>query len=98
MEFGMDRLKTIESFVRVAREGSFSKAAEALGVSRGLISKHIRELEKRLGVRLLNRSTREVSLTEIGGHYFDFCRKMVGDLDRTEAEILQLQSEPRGPL
>jgi DNA-binding transcriptional LysR family regulator len=98
MDAVMDRLKTIESFIRVVRTRSFSKAAEEVGVSRGLISKHISGLERRLGVRLLNRSTREVSLTEIGERYFDSCRRMIGELDGAEAEILRLQSEPRGLL
>jgi DNA-binding transcriptional LysR family regulator len=56
----MDRLQTIESFVRIAHTGSFTKAAQQLGVSRALLSRRIIELEARLGVRLLNRSTRSV--------------------------------------
>jgi len=62
----MDRFQTIESFVRVAHAGSFTKAARQLGLSRALISRRIIELEARLGVRLLNRSTRSVSLTAEG--------------------------------
>jgi DNA-binding transcriptional LysR family regulator len=62
----VDRFQTIESFVRVANAGSFTKAARQLGLSRALISRRIIELEARLGVRLLNRSTRSVSLTAGG--------------------------------
>jgi molybdenum-dependent DNA-binding transcriptional regulator ModE len=62
----MDRFQVIESFVRVAHAGSFTKAARQLGLSRALISRRIIELEDRLGVRLLNRSTRSVSLTAEG--------------------------------
>jgi DNA-binding transcriptional LysR family regulator len=58
----MDRFQVVESFVRVAQAGSFTKAARQLGLSRALISRRIIELEARLGVRLLNRSTRSVSL------------------------------------
>lgn len=94
----MDRLKTIESFVHVARMHSFSEAAAHLGVTRGLISKHISALERDLGVRLLNRSSRDVTLTEIGGHYFEFCQKMVLNIATIESEISQLQNEPLGSL
>jgi LysR family transcriptional regulator for bpeEF and oprC len=94
----MDRLKTIESFLGVVRTRSFARTAEELGVSRGLVSKHVSTLERRLGVRLLNRSNREVALTEIGARYFETCRKMISALDDDEAEIMRLHSEPLGSL
>ena len=59
----MDRLEIIKSFVRIAHAGSYTKAAQQLGVSRALLSRRIIELEARLGMRCLNRSTRSVSLT-----------------------------------
>ena len=62
----MDRFRTMESFVRVVRAGSFTIAASQLGLSRALVSRHVSDLEARLGVRLLNRSTRSLSLTEEG--------------------------------
>ena len=60
----MDRFKTIDSFVRVAIAGSFSSAAKQLGMSRALVSLHVTDLERRLGVRLLNRTTRSLTLTQ----------------------------------
>ena len=63
----------MESFVRVVRAGSFTIAASQLGLSRALVSRHVSELEGRLGVRLLNRSTRSLSLTEDGTAYHYSC-------------------------
>jgi DNA-binding transcriptional LysR family regulator len=94
----MDHLRTIESFVRVVRNGSFSKAAEELGASRALITRHILDLENRLGVRLMNRTTRQLALTEIGATYFDFCTKMLLELEQAETTVRQLQSKPEGVL
>ena len=62
-----DRFRTMESYVRVVRAGSFTVAANQLGLSRALVSRHIGELETRLGVRLLNRTTRSLSVTDEGG-------------------------------
>ena len=77
----MDRFRTMESFVRVVRAGSFTIAASQLGLSRALISRHVGELETRLGVRLLNRSTRSLSLTDEGTAYLEFCEKVFRDID-----------------
>lgn len=65
----MDKLTGMKVFVAVAQAGSFSAAAEALNISRAMASKHLRYLENRLGVLLLNRTNRNVSLTEIGVLY-----------------------------
>ncbi len=62
----MDRLKAIETFVRIAQTGSLSKAAQELGMSRALASAHLKQREDHLGVRLMNRTTRQLSLTEAG--------------------------------
>src|SRR6476646_10044793 len=75
----MDRFRTIDSFVRVATAGSFSSAAKQLGMSRALVSLHVTDLEKRLGVRLLNRTTRSLTLTEVGASYLEYCQRMGGD-------------------
>jgi DNA-binding transcriptional LysR family regulator len=69
----LDRFRTMESFVRVVRAGSFTIAASQLGLSRALVSRHVSELEGRLGVRLLSRSTRSLSLTEEGTAYHYSC-------------------------
>ena len=77
----MDRLQTIESFVRIAHAGSYTKAAQQLGVSRALLSRRIIELEARLGVRLLNRSTRSVSLRHEGRAYLTRCKQVLEDME-----------------
>jgi len=94
----MDRFKTIDSFVRVATAGSFSAAAKQLGMSRALVSLHVTDLEKRLGVRLLNRTTRSLTLTEAGTNYLEFCQRMMAEIHEQESSIARLQKEPRGSL
>ncbi len=94
----MDRFKTIDSFIRVAGAGSFSAAAKQLGMSRALVSLHVTDLEKRLGVRLLNRTTRSLTLTEAGANYLEFCRRMLAEIAEQESSIARLQQEPRGSL
>jgi DNA-binding transcriptional LysR family regulator len=94
----MDRFRTIDSFVRVATAGSFSAAAKHLGISRALVSLHVTDLEKRLGVRLLNRTTRCLTLTEAGANYLEFCQRMLAEMNERESSITQLQKEPRGSL
>jgi len=92
----MDRFQIIESFVRVAHAGSFTKAARQLGLSRALISRRIIELEARLGVRLLNRSTRSVSLTTEGRAYLTRCKQVLDDMEAAEREIAQGAKTPLG--
>jgi len=94
----MDRFRTMESFVRVVRAGSFTIAAGQLGLSRALVSRHVSELERRLGVRLLNRSTRSVALTEEGAAYLEFCEKVFLDIESSERAILRTRLEPVGTL
>ena len=65
----MDRLSQMETFVRICETGSFSVAAERLCLSRGVVSRHVKHLEERLGARLINRNTRSLSLTEPGRAY-----------------------------
>ena len=83
----MDRFRTMESFVRVVRAGSFTIAASQLGLSRALVSRHVSDLEGRLGVRLLNRSTRSLSLTEEGAAYLEFCESVFRDIESNERAI-----------
>ena len=66
-----DRLASLEAFVRIVDGGSFTAAAEQLGLSRAAVSKHLMGLEDRLGVRLLNRTTRRCSLTEAGQSFYE---------------------------
>jgi DNA-binding transcriptional LysR family regulator len=94
----MDRFRTMESFVRVVRAGSFTIAASQLGLSRALVSRHVGDLEARLGARLLNRSTRSLSLTEEGAAYLEFCERVFGEIETSEREILRTRSELAGTL
>jgi DNA-binding transcriptional LysR family regulator len=92
----MDRFQTIESFVRVAHAGSYTKAARQLGLSRALLSRRIIELEARLGVRLLNRSTRSLSLTAEGRAYLTRCKQVLDDMEAAEREIARGVQTPLG--
>lgn len=94
----MDRLKGMETFVRVVKEGSFAAAADAMGVSRAIVTKHVMQLEKELGARLINRTTRRFSVTEIGQDYVAFCQRMLEEMSEQDALIGRLQAEPRGEL
>jgi DNA-binding transcriptional LysR family regulator len=94
----MDRLRAMETFTRVVRAGSFSAAAQQLRVSRTIVSKHVSQLENLLGVRLLNRTTRRVSLTESGMAYFEFCSRIINDVEEAELSVTKLHKEPRGAL
>jgi DNA-binding transcriptional LysR family regulator len=88
----------MESFVRVVRAGSFTIAANQLGLSRALVSRHVSELEIRLGVRLLNRSTRSLNLTEEGQSYLEFCEQIFGQIESRERAILRTRTEAVGTL
>lgn len=94
----MDRFRTMESFVRVVRAGSFTIAASQLGLSRALVSRHVSDLETRLGARLLNRSTRSLSLTDEGAAYLAFCERVFRDIESNERAILRTRQEPAGTL
>lgn len=94
----MDRFRTMESFVRVVRAGSFSIAANQLGLSRALVSRHVGDLEARLGVRLLNRSTRSLNLTDEGRSYLEFCEQLFRQIESKERIIARTRSEPVGTL
>ena len=93
-----DRLEGLEIFVAVAEQGGFSAAAGALGVSKAHVSRQINKLESRLDARLLQRTTRKVSLTEEGRAFFSRCREILGNLDEAERALQDLQAEPRGLL
>jgi DNA-binding transcriptional LysR family regulator len=94
----MDNLTDIGVFVKVVDRGSFTVAANALGLSRAVVSKYISRLEERLGARLLNRTTRRLSLTEAGAALFEASRGAIERIEEAEAAVAQLQSEPRGRL
>lgn len=94
----MDRLTGMKVFLAVADAASFSAAGRTLGVSKAMVSKHVAHLEDSLGVRLLQRSTRWMRLTEAGSTYQERCRRILADIDETERVVAALHAEPRGLL
>jgi len=92
----MDVIDGMRTFVAVGQAGSFARAAERLGISRALTSKYVGQLEERLGTRLLNRTTRSVTLTEIGRNYLDRCVGLLEDFDDLESSAKRQQTVPRG--
>ncbi|AKH69558.1 transcriptional regulator, LysR family [Spongiibacter sp. IMCC21906] len=94
----MHKWEGIEAFVSVAQRQSFSKAATELGVSRSHISKQIAQLEARLDAQLLLRTTRSVSLTEVGQAFYLRCQDILNTLDEAEQAVVDLQERPRGRL
>lgn len=94
----MDRLQAIEVFVKVAELKSFTAAAAALDLSRTLVSDRVRDLEDDLGVRLLQRTTRRVALTEPGAAFLERVRVGLAALEEAAAEAASLSIEPRGVL
>src|SRR6201990_446124 len=94
----MDRLTSLTAFVRVVDSGGFSAAGRKLNMSTTMVSHHVQALEERLGARLLNRTTRKVSLTEVGRLYYDRCTQILADIAQADDIAGALQSTPRGPL
>ena len=94
----MNQLEAMAAFVAVIEEGSFTAAAEALDISRPKASKLVAELEASLGVRLLNRTTRRVAVTEAGRAFHVRSQDILARLDDAVAEASQLQVAPRGEL
>lgn len=94
----MDRLTSMAVFVKAVDLGSFAAAAEALDLSGPMVGKHVRYLEERLGVRLLNRTTRRQTLTDFGRAYHDRCRVILAEAEAADALAADQLSEPRGRL
>ncbi|WP_299817931.1 LysR family transcriptional regulator [uncultured Jannaschia sp.] len=94
----MDRLSEMEAFAMVVDQGGFTDAARKLGISKSAVSKHVSSLETRLGARLLNRTTRRVSPTEIGLAYYDRARRVLNDAGEADALVTSMQSAPSGTL
>ena len=92
----MDKLATIQAFAQVVESGSFAKAAERLGLSTSATSRQVAELEAHLQTRLLNRTTRRVSLTEGGRAYYERVVQLLADLDEAEQEAARAAVVPRG--
>ena len=94
----MDQLGGMRVFCAVAELGSFTAAAQRLGMAKSMVTKHVAALEDRLGVRLLNRTTRRLSRTEAGQAYYERCRELLAEIDALDASVGALIETPRGTL
>ena len=94
----MDNLNGIAAFVRAAETSSYVAAGRLLGVSASAVGKSVARLEEKLGVRLLNRSTRRISLSNEGALFYERCQRILADLGDAEAELSHLAEAPRGKL
>jgi DNA-binding transcriptional LysR family regulator len=94
----VDRLKTMETFVSIVKTGNLSETARQLSVSRAIVSRHLQQLEEHLGARLFNRTTRRISLTDIGERYYTFCSKLLSEIEDEEMAVSRQQTQPKGTL
>lgn len=94
----MDTLTGMETFIAVAKQKSFTGGAKVLGISTKLASKYVAQLESKLGAQLLNRTTRSVTVTELGSVYFDRCVAILDQYSELEGVIQTKQSELAGPI
>src|SRR5687768_18458950 len=91
-------LNEIVVFAQVVRSGSFSAAAAKLGMPKSTVSRKVSELEERLKARLLQRTTRKLSLTDAGRIYYDYAARIAGEIEDAERAVGSLQGTPRGLL
>lgn len=94
----MRRFEDMQTFMRVVEAGSISGAAERLGVAKSAVSRRLSELEARLGVQLLRRTTRRLNLTDSGRGFYDRCQRILADLEEAEAAVSQAHATLRGRL
>lgn len=94
----MDKFKAIEVFVRVVDLGSFTRAADALGMPKATVSTLVQDLEAQLGVRLLQRTTRRVGLTAEGAAYYERCARVLDDLREADEAVSSRHGQPEGRL
>ncbi|RLA25270.1 MAG: LysR family transcriptional regulator [Gammaproteobacteria bacterium] len=94
----MDKLTGMKVFVSVARAGSFVGGAREMSISRAMATKHIGQLESYLGARLFNRTTRSLSLTDVGVSYLQRCRTVLAEIEEMEDAVTHLHTEPKGKL
>ena len=94
----LDRITSMQGFVRVATLGGFSAAARNLGLSQTMVTKHVVALEERLGVKLFRRTTRTVTLTEAGRRYLESCERILAEIEEAEQAAVADHLEPRGLL
>jgi DNA-binding transcriptional LysR family regulator len=91
-----DRLNGMRVFAQVVEAKTFSAAADKLGMSKSLASRHVSALERSLAVKLLNRTTRKLSLTEAGALFYEHCARIVQEAELAEQRLTRTQSEPAG--
>jgi DNA-binding transcriptional LysR family regulator len=94
----MDRFVSMSIFTRVVERGSFVAAAEGSGMTATMVGNHIRSLEDRLGARLLNRTTRQQSLTDTGRNYYEQCVNILAQVRAAEGDARDIHERPRGRL
>ncbi len=94
----MDRFRELEAFVAVVEAGSFVAAGEVLRVSKAAVSRAVLELEKRLGARLLQRTTRRLSITEAGRAYYDRCKQILSELEEADSAVGEVTGHAVGKL
>ncbi len=94
----MNLIFSMEVFQRVAETGNFSEVARQMSISQSTVSKHVAALEKHLEIKLINRSTRQLSLTEVGKQYYDKCIHILDELLETESTLRKQQYLPTGTL
>lgn len=94
----MDRFDAMRAFARVVETGSFTKAAETLQVSKATVTQQVQQLEARLRVKLLNRTTRRVNVTADGAAYYERVLRLLADMDDAETSLSDATSKPRGRL
>eukprot|EP01037_Dinobryon_pediforme_P025618 gene25618-27837_t len=95
---GMDRIELMQTFVRIVEAGSLSAAAAQMGASQPTISRRLQALERLLGLRLLQRSTHGMGLTDDGARCFDHAKDLIAGWSRMEADLRGARDEPRGLL
>ena len=98
MDISFEQLKSMVVFSHVVEQGNFSSAAKHLGLSRAVVSYHIKKLEQKLGVTLLNRSTRSIALTQAGSDYYQRCRIIAQQASAASQQIENVKNEPEGLL
>jgi len=94
----MDRFEEIQTFISIVKAGSFSLAAERLDLAKSAVSRRLSDLETRLGVQLLTRTTRRINLTESGRQYYQRCLTIISDLEETEQSLLTKDIELAGTI
>src|SRR5215467_137451 len=94
----MDKLDAMNAFAKVVAAGGYAEAARRLGLTRSAVSKAVMELEQLLGARLLDRTTRRVTPTEVGLAYYERCVSILADVEETELQVSRLHDEPKGVL